>query len=247
MYTVRDAVKTAPDIEDTLKKIVEIGYTAIQISAVGPVDPAELGAMVEASGLKVAGTHIAWDRFLTDLEAVIEEHKMWGCVHPGIGGLPAEYYGEGGVDRFIREVRPVSVRLAEEGMDFSYHNHNREFIRHGDRTWLAALYEDSDPGDVKAEIDTYWVQAGGGDPAQWIRKCAGREPLLHLKDMSMGPEREPRFAEVGEGNLNWRAILDAAEEAGVEFLLVEQDNCYDRDPFDSLALSYRNLNALGYR
>ena len=108
-----------------------------------------------------------------------------------------------------------------------------------------ALYEQAPPEMLKAEIDVFWIQAGGGDPAAWIRKCAGREPILHLKDMAMGPDREQRMAEIGEGNLNWPAILQAAEESGVEWYLVEQDNCYDRDPFESLAISYRNLRAMG--
>jgi len=59
------------------------------------------------------------------------------------------------------------------------------------------------------------------------------------------PQREQRFAEIGEGNLNWTAILDAAKKGGVEWYLVEQDRCYDRDPFESLAISYRNLVKMG--
>jgi len=108
------------------------------------------------------------------------------------------------------------------------------------------LYDQADSRHLKAEIDTYWIQAGGGDPVEWIRKCAGREPLLHLKDMGITPGREVRMAEIGEGNLNWPAILKAAEQAGVEYLLVEQDNCYDRGPFESLAISYANLKEMGY-
>ena len=79
-----------------------------------------------------------------------------------------------------------------------------------------------------------------------MRRCAGREPLLHLKDMTIGEDRKQLFAEIGEGNLNWPKILKAADESGVEWLLIEQDNCYDRDPFESLAISYRNLKAMGY-
>jgi sugar phosphate isomerase/epimerase len=61
--------------------------------------------------------------------------------------------------------------------------------------------------------------------------------LIHL-------DRTQYMAEVGEGNLNWQAILPAAKEAGVEHILVEQDICY-RDPFDSLELSLKNLKAMG--
>jgi sugar phosphate isomerase/epimerase len=126
-------------------------------------------------------------------------------------------------------------------MDFSYHNHNHELVRYNGKTWLARLYENVSPQVLKAEIDTYWIQAGGGDPAEWIRRCAGREPLLHLKDMSITSKREVRMAEIGEGNLNWPAIIKAAKEGGVEWYLVEQDTCYGRDPFESLAISFQFL------
>jgi sugar phosphate isomerase/epimerase len=247
LYTVRDFVKTIPDIVETLKKIRKIGYTTIQISGFGPVDPKEVAKVVKDSGLKAVASHIGWDRFLNELDAVIAEHKMWGCSHPAIGGLTPEYFSNDGLKRFIGEVTPIAKRLAGEGMDFSYHNHNHELARHGAKTWLAALYEQTDPKLLKAEIDTYWIQAGGGDPAAWVRKCAGREPLIHLKDMLILPDRQIRMAEVGNGNMNWAAILKAAEESGVEHLLVEQDDCYGRDPFESLAISYKYLTGLGYK
>ena len=53
-----------------------------------------------------------------------------------------------------------------------------------------------------SELDTYWIQHGGGDPAAWIRKLKGRADIIHLKDMAMDG-RTQLFAEVGEGNLNW--------------------------------------------
>jgi len=54
------------------------------------------------------------------------------------------------------------------------------------------------------------------------------------------------MAEVGEGNLNWPAILDACRSSGTEIYAVEQDIC-QRDPFESLAVSYRNLQAMGLK
>jgi sugar phosphate isomerase/epimerase len=245
LYTVREFTKTITDVAETLKKVADIGYTAIQISGFGPVEPAEVAKMVEDNGLTVAATHMGWPMFLEDVDNVIEIHKMWSCVHPAIGGLPREYHTVDGLKKFLDELAPIAEKLAAEGMDFSYHNHNHELIKHGGKTWLAMLYEQAPPEMLKAEIDTYWIQAGGGDPAAWVLKCAGREPLLHLKDFTMAPPREQRFAEIGEGNMNWPAILKAAKEGGVEWYLVEQDRCYDRDPFESLAISYRNLNAMG--
>jgi sugar phosphate isomerase/epimerase len=245
LYTVRAFTQTIEDVAVTLKKVADIGYTVIQISAFGPVDPKQVARLVEDNGLTVAITHMGWNRFQNELDEVIAVHKLWGCVHTAIGSLPGEYRSLDGLKRFLDELAPIAERLAQEGMDFSYHNHNHELARYGDKTWLEMLYEQAPPEMLKAELDTYWIQAGGGDPAAWVRKCAGRQPVLHLKDMVVTPEREQRMAEIGEGNMNWPAILQAAEEGGVEWYLVEQDECYGRDPFESLAISYRNLRAMG--
>lgn len=246
LYTVRAFAKTLPDIARTLEKVRNIGYTAVQMSGFGKVDPRELARVFADSGLTVAATHIPWSRCLEETDRVVEEHRLWNCAHPAIGGLPEEYFTLEGLDRFVRELGPVVAKFKAAGMDFSYHNHNHELARHGGRTWLDLLYSKAPPDLLKAEIDTHWIQAGGGDPAQWIRRCAGREPLLHLKDMTVAPDGKRLFAEIGEGNLNWKGILAAAEESGVQYMLVEQDDCYGRDPFESLAISCRNLKGWGY-
>jgi sugar phosphate isomerase/epimerase len=245
LYTVRDFTQTLPGIADSLHKVAAIGYKAVQVSGFGPVDPADVQRLAAENDLIVAATHMPWDSFRNNLAEVIAIHKLWGCAHAAIGGLPQEYYSLEGLDRFLDELQPVAAGLLAEGIDFSYHNHNHELVRFGEKTWLAHLYDRADPALLKAELDVYWIQAGGGDPAAWVRRCAGRQPLLHLKDMAMAPGREQRMAEIGEGNLNWPAILAAAAESGVAWYLVEQDHCYGRDPFESLAISYRNLKAMG--
>ena len=247
MYTLRQFTQTPDNIAKALAKVRAMGYRAIQISAFGPIDAAELARMLDGEGLAVASTHSSWGLFTKEIDRLIEEHRMWGCKHPAIGGMPGEYRKAEGIAAFAKAAEDIGRKLAEAGMDFSYHNHNFEFQKAGGKTWLELLYDSTDPRYVKAEIDTYWVQAGGGDPAEWVRRMSGRMPVLHLKDMVIGPERDVRMAEVGEGNLNWPAILTAARDAGVQWYCVEQDNCYDRDPFDSLKISLDNLHAMGLK
>ncbi|NLG28997.1 MAG: sugar phosphate isomerase/epimerase [Chloroflexi bacterium] len=244
LYTAREYCKDIRGIAETAAKVARIGYTAVQISGIGPADPAEVGKVMADHGLTVAATHMGWPRFLNELDAVIEEHLLWKCAHPAIGSLPAEYFSADGVKRFCDELGPVLEKLAAAGMDFSYHNHNHEFAKHDGVRWIDALYANA-PKALNFEIDTYWVQAGGADPVSWVAKCAGREPLLHLKDMTILPNREVRYAEIGEGNLNWEQILPAAHRSGVEYYLVEQDLTYERTPFESLEISYRNLVKMG--
>ena len=84
---------------------------------------------------------------------------------------------------------------------------------------------------------------GGADVCDWIEKLADRIPCVHLKDMAV-KGWEPIMAPVGEGNLPWEKILATLEKCGkTKYLLVEQDDCYGADPFECLAMSYRNLAA----
>ncbi len=249
LYSCREFTQTIEGVADTLKKVKDIGYKSVQVSGFGPVDPKDVAKLVADIGLDVGGTHVAWSRFLDDLDAVIEEHKMWNCKHAAIGGLFCEYnyYSAEGLKKFLDELAPVAEKLAAEGIDFSYHNHHHELMKYDlGKTWLQAVYEQASPDMLKAEIDVHWIVAGGGDPAQWVRDIGPRQPLLHLKDFILfGDDKERRFAPIGEGNLNWQAIIEAGEAVNVEYYLVEQDDCYGEDPFECLATSYRNLLALG--
>ncbi len=245
LYTVRQFTQTASDFATAMRKVREIGYRAVQISAIGPIPPAAVKAILDREGLAVCNTHTGAERLWSDLPAVIAEHRLWNCRHVAIGSMPEEYHrsGEEGFRRFAQEASAIGRALADAGLTFSYHNHSFEFERFGRRTGLDIIYDESDPRHLQAEIDTYWVQHGGGDPAAWVRKVKGRMPVVHLKDMVI-LRGEQAMAEIGEGNLNWPAILEACREAGVEWYAVEQDTC-QRDPFESLAISYRNLKEMG--
>jgi sugar phosphate isomerase/epimerase len=244
LYTVREFTQSADELAVALKKIREIGYTAVQISGIGPIPDAVVKSLLDDVGLTVCITHVreAWP--WKKLDSIIAQHHLWNCKHVAIGSLPQEYRAsEEGFLRFAAEANEMGKVLSQAGLTFSYHNHSFEFVRFGKRTALDLLFQETDPRYLKAELDTYWIQHGGGDPARWIKKMTGRMPVVHLKDMVM-LDGAQAMAEVGEGNLNWPAILQACGEAGVEWYAVEQDECR-RDPFESLRISYENLKAMG--
>lgn len=243
LYTLRDYLKTPQDVAVTLKRVKAIGYDAVQLSGIGPIPPAELAAILSGEGLAAAATHVSVDRLLNDLPALIDEHHLWGCRHVAIGGLPHEYANADGYVRFARIATDIARKLAAAQLTFSYHNHSFEFERFDGKLGLELLYDNSDPELVLAELDTYWVQHGGGDPTAWISRMSGRMVIVHFKDMVVLNGAQT-MAEVGEGNLNWPSILMACRTSGVEWYAVEQDIC-QRDPFESLTISLRNLRAMG--
>ena len=245
LYTLREFTKTEADIAKTIKKVREIGYEAVQCSALGPIEPEALKNIVDNEGITICATHTGYAKMQDEPQKVIDEHNLWGCKHAAIGGRPGEYRSTEGYSKFAKEASAVAKRLADGGVTFSYHNHSFELERYDDgRTGLQILYEDSDPEFFNSEIDTYWIQHGGGDPAEWIHKLKGRAHIVHLKDMAVVGNSQ-RYAEVGEGNLNWTAILNACKYAEVEWYIVEQDSCYERDPFESLRISLVNLQQMG--
>lgn len=245
LYTLRQFTQTATEFASSMRRVRKMGYTAVQVSGIGPIPPREVKAIVDDNGLTICITHIGYDRLSNDLASVIADHHLWQCKHVAVGSMPGAYRdaGEEGYRRFAHDASAIGQTLSDAGLTFSYHNHSFEFVRFGQRTGLDIIYDVSDPRYLKAEIDTYWVQHGGGDPAQWIARMKGRMPVVHLKDMVI-LDNQQVMAEIGEGNLNWPAIIMACKEADVEWYAVEQDEC-QRDPFESLEISYRNLAAMG--
>jgi len=155
---------------------------------------------------------------------------------------PPEFHNAAGFVRFGAEAGALAESLRAQGIRLSYHNHSFELQRFGPKSGLELLFQASGSA-LGSQLDTYWIQHGGGSPAGWIRRMRGRAPSVHIKDMVI-VDGEPAMAEIGEGNLDWGEVLLACEEAGTELLIVEQDICRG-DPFESLAISRRNLATLG--
>lgn len=244
LYTLRDFLKTPPDIAASLKKVKKLGYDAVQLSALGKIDPKELAKILQGEGLAVAATHVSPERIKNETQQVIDEHRLWGCKYTAIGGFfPKDATTQTWRD-FIADYNQSAARFKGSGIALGYHNHSHELVRY-DGTTAMQMLVDGLSKDIWIEIDTYWITHGGGDPAAWIREVAGRIPCVHLKDMSITRERQQLMAEVGEGNLNWPAILKSCRDAGVQWYIIEQDNCNGRDPFESLGISLKNLKGMG--
>jgi sugar phosphate isomerase/epimerase len=140
------------------------------------------------------------------------------------------------VERLVADLDRAGAVLRAAGQVLCYHNHGVELMKCGEGTMLDFIYAKTDPRNLQGELDTYWIQHGGGDPVEWCLRLKGRLPLLHIKDYTVQPDGVPTFASIGAGNLNWPAILGAAEFSGCEWFIVEQDTT-PGDPFDAVRAS----------
>jgi sugar phosphate isomerase/epimerase len=234
LYTVRDYLADVKQIAQTCKKLKDFGYAAAELCGL-PISDDEIIKILGDSGLTCCSTHEGVPDILNEPVKVAARVKSLGakytCLpHPGGFNTLAE------VQAFVKKLDTAGKVMAEAGVSLCYHNHSIEFRRFDGKLMLEEIYNGTDPKHLKAEIDTYWVQYGGGTPQDWVKRLAGRMPLLHLKDLGMNDKADPTYMEVGSGNLDWKTIIAAAEVGGCEWYIVEQDFCAG-DPFDSVKKS----------
>ena len=242
-YTVRQQCQNLEDFALSLKKVADIGYRTVQISGTCPYPADWLKENLEKNGLRCVLTHIPVPRLTEELDQVIADHRVFGCRHIGLGWWAFDPEKNMSYDQWMEIFPPIAKKIAASGHLFMYHNHDQEFKKYEGKLILERLAEALSPEEMGFTLDTFWVQAGGGDPAQWLEKLSGRVPVIHLKDFAYGRQ----MAVVGEGNINFGRVFENAEAAGTQFMLVEQDDCHGEDPFECLRRSYEYLRSWGFR
>ena len=261
---------------ETLRKVSAIGYNAVEISQIPmtPENVAELDRSRSELSMDIAALSVAMetpqgmpaDSLKDHFDKVVDDARRLDTKLLRIGMLPfpAMKSIHALVD-FAKQANEYAERLQEQGISLYYHNHHVEFAKFDGKYMLDVIAENSPA--MGMEIDVHWVQRGGLDPVRTLEKYAGRTAMVHLKDYRIGQMPDAsfgmlesgdvagfmaefrnvvQFAEVGEGNLDFASIIPAAEAAGAQYMLVEQDELYGRTVWDALQTSYDNLVALGH-
>ncbi len=266
MFTLRERLQT-DGVFNTLKRLHDLGYSAVEISAVEMSDEniKEMERAINELGMDICALSVVTQSSMPgrndealkdDFDRIVDYTKRLDCQYLRIGMLPFQYLGQ--EDKFLEfaeEMDSYGARLKEHGIKLFYHNHHFEFEKFGGKLALDILVENTDPSHVGFELDTHWIQRGGQNPVDWIKRLKGRVELVHLKDYRIatpkeftGPEamlKMVQFAEVGEGTLDFVQIINTCRESDVRYLPIEQDMTYGRDPYDSLKISMDNIKKMG--
>ena len=243
LYTVRDFCQNAAALAATARKIRAIGYEAVQLSGIGPVAVPEIVRIMAGEGLTICATHEPSAVILDEPERAIDTLQQLGCrltAYPWPQGV--DFSDAASIDTLVRKLDAAGAKMRAAGLTLGYHNHDLEFQKFRGVPVLDYIYAQTNPRNLVAELDTYWVHFGGGDCVDWCRRLRSRLPFIHLKDYAMTRERQPAFAEIGQGTLPFSRIIPEAEASGCRWFIVEQDTC-PRDPFESLQMSFDFLKA----
>jgi sugar phosphate isomerase/epimerase len=239
LYTVRE--ETARDMPDTLRKVSEIGYPAVEFAGYGGLTPQEVKTILDDLGLRASGAHVPIDSWETNPKAIIADMHTLDCVHAIVPMVPREQRGEeASVARLAENLNRWGEMCRQDGVILSYHNHDFEFAPLAETTMWEVLVRETDPDLVHLELDLYWIKYAGTDPETVLKDVGDRVSLLHLKDMA--PDDTLSDLPVGEGTMPWPGLLQAADAAGVEWYIAEQDN--PRDALQDVSTSLQHMRSL---
>lgn len=241
LYSVRHEMKN--DLPATLAKVKEMGYDGVEFAGLFDRSPAELKALCKEVGLVPISAHVSINEMLSDAEATFEKYATIGTRFVAIPSLPEEYRpGREKFEVILEKIKEFGAIANKHGITLLYHNHDFEFVKLDGTYGLDKIYEEVSADLLKTQLDTCWVNVGGENPADFIRKYTGRAPVVHLKDFfgektenmyeligekTVAPPKRPEgfeFRPVGYGKQDFPAILAAAKDAGAEWVVVEQDS-----------------------
>lgn len=244
LYSLAGQIKTEEDFLNTLIKLKELGYSFVQLSG-RPVDREIAKRVSEKAKMPIVLSHSPIARIKDDTENLVLDHKSFNCNRIGLGYVNyATMSEEERVDK-IKELQEIAVNLKKYDAEFYYHNHHYEFIKLADGKTIYDHIIEECP-DVKFIMDTFWLQVGGVNILEYVKKASGRIECVHLKDYTLNFKEngayEAKFAPIGDGNINFKKIIPEMVKAGTKYFLVEQDDAtiYE-DPFGQVARSIKYL------
>jgi sugar phosphate isomerase/epimerase len=228
LYTLREAC--AADLRGTLEAVAALGYEGVELFDLHGRPAEEVRATLDEVGLACVACHVGFDTDLAALAGLGTDRVVLAWVDPP--GSTAE------ASATVERVAGLAERAAAQGLRLGFHNHWCELEPLDDGS---TLLERLGALPLWFELDLGWAWVTRADPVELLARLRGRCPVVHVKDFRSREGRE--FCPVGDGGVGYGRVLPAAEDAGVEWLLVEQDRI-DGDPFEAVERSLRAVRRM---
>ncbi len=267
LYSVRDEMEK--DFYGTIEAMKELGYDGVEFAGLFGEEPEKIKAFCDEIGIVPISAHVPYYDMLENPEKVLSDYAKIGCKYVAVPYLTEECRpGTDGFAATVEGIRKIGEAAKALGIQLLYHNHDFEFVKIGEDYALDVLYSSISADLLQTEIDTCWVNVAGVNPAEYIEKYSGRAPVVHLKDFKKSGENLGKlydligiddenaqqeeedafsFMPVGYGVQDMPEILAACENAGAQWVVVEQDSPAKGDtPMNSVKLSREYLKTLSW-
>ncbi|WP_226022973.1 sugar phosphate isomerase/epimerase family protein [Halomicrobium salinisoli] len=214
-------------VAELIRESADAGYDAVEPFYIDDEDA--VATALEETGLQFSSAHVGIEQLEDDFEETIETYSEFGAdalIHAYKGG--GTWESEESIIEWAERVNEVADKVAEEGMEYGYHNHDQEFQTIDGRYGLDIFAEHAND-NVHLQLDVGWALVGGANPVAVLNEYSDMVGTVHMKDMT----EEGDFTEIGEGDVNMKAIANVARGAAdVDYLIYEYDGA--PEPIESL-------------
>ena len=264
LYCVREEMEC--NFTGTLKKVKELGFDGVEFAGFFGKSAREVKTILQELSLAPLSSHVPLKLIQGNPEGTIAYHKELGCPYIAVPYLEeGDRPGAAGFAGVISSIFKFSLACREAGIQLLYHNHDFEFKQVSAIYGLDFLYQAIPAELLKTEIDTCWVKYAGIDPISYLASYKGRAPVVHIKDyISDNSGRTPyaligidEGAQVDRSGFSYRpfghgcqdavGLVQAAIDAGAEWLILEQDDPSGESPFADAKMSMETFSRLGVR
>jgi sugar phosphate isomerase/epimerase len=251
LWSFREQAKTDPVA--MMATVRRMGLTHVETAGLYDMPIERFASSLRDAGLRATSMHVGYDDLKKNPATVIANAKALGVKWVGLAWYPHEDKGftEADARHAIADFNQFGRTMKDAGLSFFYHNHGYEPVPFGNGTLLDLIIRETDPALVHFEMDVLWTWLPNVDPVALIRKYPGRFRLMHIKDMKPGLPRgslsgglpADQQASIGEGQVNWPALMAAAEKDGFEYYYIEDET---PDPMTNVPKSIGYLEKLKY-
>lgn len=252
MYTMREHTKTLSDLANTVGKLKDIGFENLQYTIPKKFDAKEVKKIFNENKMKNDSVFCSCMELEEISKSVISQCELFETNHIRIESIPSSLTSTAsGYKMFAHYLNEVGTEYKKAGKKILYHFHAFEFKRFGDKTGIEIFLDETDPEVIALNPDTHWIHSGGKNICEFLEKYKDRYDYIHTKDFAignMGSTWEARpiiFAPVGEGNLEWKPIIELCKKNKVKIFAIEQDDCYGRNEFECVKSSFEYLKKTG--
>ena len=244
-FTVRRAQRKS--IEKAYLPLIKLGIKSFEVARIdfSTQNAKRLSALVREHGIEICAIQVKPKYVFGASEKIIEFCKMTGCKNVVISMLPFKcilgsekhFYG------FISLLDKQFERYEKEGITLAYHHHNWEYVKLSNgKTRMQELLLGTKK--IKFVHDTYWSARSGVAPERQIKEFGNRLLGVHLRDLThtaKGLKVNPKNCAVGEGVIDFSAVIRAASDVGAEYLVIEEKT---DTPYENIEKSYQNIGKI---
>jgi sugar phosphate isomerase/epimerase len=234
--SVKPLLKTTEQVNAAFRQMAALGCRYVQLQWIDPAVPvAEIAGALTESGMESVSVQDFYDTVRSDLQYYVNLNAATGGTWLTVSRIPERCKSREGLEVFAGELAELSRYLEPLGQRVCLHPVTADFVAVPGMNAVEYLLEKLPR--LELCLDLFHLDKNCDDMPAFIRRYAGRIPMVHFKD-----HRGGKLVSAGSGEVNWHGVVEACREAGVTYGFVEQES-WDGGPYECLGQALTWLNA----